>query len=79
MNLITIVQIIISVVLIGTIILQTRGTQLGMTFGGSGQSFRSKRGFEKFLYYVTIVFAVLFAAVSILALLPNVPGIPSSN
>jgi len=64
----TIFQIIISVLLIGSIILQSRGSSLGMAFGGGGESYRSKRGLEKLLFYLTIIFAILFAASSILAL-----------
>lgn len=49
--------------------LQTRGTQAGIAFGGGGETYRSKKGIEKFLLYATIVLAVLFASVSILAVL----------
>lgn len=68
MQIYTIVQLAIAVLLIITIILQTRGTQAGITFGGTGESFRSKKGIEKILFYATIVLAVLFASTSILSL-----------
>ncbi len=61
-------RIIISALLIASIILQARGSGAGMAFGGGGETYRSKRGVEKFLFYTTIVLAVLFAASSILAL-----------
>ncbi len=65
----TIFQIIIALLLIGAVILQNRGAggSSSMGFGG-GESYRSKRGLEKFLFYATIVLGVLFAATSILAL-----------
>ena len=69
MNFFTIFQIIISVLLVVTVILQSRGSDAGLAFGGGGESFRSKRGLEKVLFYATIVLAVLFAANSILALI----------
>lgn len=61
-------QIIIGTVVITSVILQSRGTDTGMVFGGSGESYRSKRGLEKFLFYVTIIGAVLFVTVSLLSL-----------
>ncbi len=69
MNIFTIFQIIISVLLVVTVVLQSRGTDAGLAFGGGGESFRSKRGMEKVLFYATIILAVLFAANSILALI----------
>lgn len=65
----TIAQVVIGVLLVITIILQTRGSTVGIAFGGSGESYRSKRGLEKLLFYATIVLAALFASISILSLL----------
>lgn len=69
MNIFTVFQIIISVLLVITVILQSRGSDAGLAFGGGGETFRSKRGLERVLFYATIVLAVLFAANSILALI----------
>lgn len=68
MNIFAVVQIFLSLGLILVIILQRRGSEAGIAFGGGGESFRSKRGLEKFLFYATIVLAVLFTANSILTL-----------
>ncbi len=68
MNIFAIVQIIISVLLVVTIMLQRRGSEAGIAFGGGGESFRSKKGLEQFLFYATIILGVLFAANSILTL-----------
>ena len=68
MNFLTVFQVIIALFLIFSIILQQRGTQAGITFGGSGETYRSKRGLEKFLFYATIFLAALFAGISILSL-----------
>lgn len=54
------VQVIISVFLILSILVQQRGAGLSATFGGSGGFYTSKRGVEKFLYIATIVLAALF-------------------
>lgn len=58
-------QIGVSVLLIGAVLLQQRGTGLGSSFGGSGQFYRSKRGFEKVLFVATIVLAIIFALVAV--------------
>lgn len=53
-------QIITSLLLMGSILLQARGTGLGSTWGGGGETYRSKRGVERFLLYGTIALALLF-------------------
>lgn len=60
-----IVQIIISVALIVSILLQVRGAGLGSVFGGTGTVFKTRRGIDRLLFRMTIVFAVVFALVSI--------------
>ena len=64
-----IVQIVLAVLLVVVILLQHRGTSLGGAFGGEGAVYRSRRGAEKFLFYLTIILAVLFAILSIINLL----------
>lgn len=75
MDILMYIQIIVSLILVVSVTLQARGSQLGMAFGGSGENYRSKRGLEVVLYYTTIVASVIFAAVSILSLLPNLSRI----
>ena len=69
MNIFTSLQIIVSVLLVVVIMLQHRGSDAGIAFGGGGESFRSKRGLEKFLFYATIILGIVFAANSILTLI----------
>ncbi len=66
-----IVQIILCVAVIAFILLQVRGAGLGSVFGGSsaGSVFKTRRGVEKLVFNITIVFVVLFALVSLLSLL----------
>jgi len=64
-----IVQIILAVILVLTILLQHRGTSLGGAFGGEGAVYRSRRGAEKFLFYLTIIVALLFVLLAIVNLL----------
>jgi len=59
-NVLPIIQIIISVLLVTAILLQQRGTGLSASFGGEGNVYRTKRGFEKILFYGTIILAAAF-------------------
>lgn len=67
--LLSIIQIVLSVLLVATILLQQRGTGLGSAFGGAGEVFRTKRGIEKALFYVSIGLSVLFFLTAILNVL----------
>jgi preprotein translocase subunit SecG len=61
-----IVQIIVSVALIISILLQSRGSGLGSVFGGTGTVFKTRRGIDRILFRATIVLTVLFVLVSLL-------------
>lgn len=54
------IQIVVSILLIISILLQNRGAGLSETFGGSGNVYQTKRGFDKFLFIATMVLAILF-------------------
>lgn len=62
---INILQIITSILLIASILLQARGTGLGGVFGGEGMIFRTKRGVEKILHISSIVLAIIFLGLSL--------------
>ena len=54
-----ILQLILAVALIVVVLLQSRGTGLSGVFGGSGGGvYRSKRGAEKWLFYITILLSI---------------------
>ena len=57
------VQIGLSALLIVAILLQRTGASLGGAFGADNFSsgFHTRRGFEKTLFYATIVLGILFA------------------
>ena len=55
-----IVQLAVAVLLITAILLQSRGTGLGATFGGEGNVYRTKRGVEKVLFRSSIALAIIF-------------------
>lgn len=53
--------------LITSVLMQSRGSGLGATFGGGdASSFRTRRGVEQRLYQFTIALSVLFVVVSML-------------
>ncbi|WKZ31186.1 MAG: preprotein translocase subunit SecG [Candidatus Dojkabacteria bacterium] len=58
------IEIVVAVLLVVSILLQNRAEGLGQMFGGGGEVYRTKRGFEKLLYYATIILAVLLATLS---------------
>ncbi len=63
---ISILQIIISVVLIALILLQERGSGLSGVFGGSGEGFyQTRRGLEKIIFIATIVLIIFLAGLSL--------------
>jgi protein translocase SecG subunit len=66
--------LIVSGFLIVTILLQQRGGGVSSVFGGSGDSglYRSRRGFEAFLYNATIVLGIVFSILSLAIALVNV-------
>ncbi len=66
MNLISILQIIVSILLIISIILQTRGTGLSAVFGGEGNVYRTKRGMEKTIFIITIILSIIFLGLGLL-------------
>jgi len=67
MKYLNIAQIIIAILMIIAILLQAKGTGLSGVFGGEGNVFRTKRGFEKILFYATIVLAAGFFGLALLS------------
>ncbi len=67
-KILSIVQIVVCAVLVVSILLQNRAEGLGQMFGGGGEIFRTKRGLEKFLYYLTIGLIVVLVVTSLVIL-----------
>lgn len=66
MPLITLIQIVISILLMMAILLQSKGSGLGRAWGGEAAFYHTKRGMEKVFFIVTVVLTLLFFTVSIL-------------
>lgn len=63
-------QIVVSVVLIGVVLLQTRNSGLGSAFGGDS-IYKTRRGLDRTLFQLTIVLSVLFGIISLASVLFN--------
>jgi protein translocase SecG subunit len=63
-----IIHIVITVLLITSVLLQQRGSGLGDAFGGDASVYTSRRGAEKVLYYLTMVFGASFVVLALLQL-----------
>ncbi len=64
-------QIIFAVLLILSVLLQQTGASVGGALGGGeNMSFhQTRRGFEKFLFYLALICGVLFALSALLAII----------
>lgn len=62
-------QIVISIALVALIAIQQRGTALGSAFGGGGESYSTRRGAQKKIYYATIAVATIFLVLGVLNIL----------
>lgn len=65
------IQIALSVLLITSILMQQTGASLGGAFGGDNFSaaYHTRRGSELFLFWASVVIAVLLAATAVVALI----------
>jgi len=65
MRFIIISQLIVSVLLVVSILMQNRGSGLSAAFGGDFGGFHTKRGFEKFLSRMSVLLAIIFIVLAI--------------
>ena len=69
MNLITVIQIIVSILIIGLILIQERSSETsGLLGGGEGGFYRTRRGLERVAFGATLALIAIFAGLSLLAL-----------
>ena len=72
MSLLPYVQIVLSILLVVAILMQKSEAGVGGSFGGNDNfaaGFHTRRGFEKKLFYFTVVIGVLFALSALLAII----------
>ena len=63
-----IAQIVLAIALIVVILFQVKGGGLGGIFGQQSTVYRTRRGVEKILFRLTIVFVTVFLVISVLTL-----------
>lgn len=63
-----VIQIIVALIIIGLVLLQQRGTGLGTAWGSIGMSYSTKRGAERVVFLLTIIFTVLFVLLALVNL-----------
>ena len=59
-NFLLILNIIFSVLIVVFILIQGRGAGLGSAWGGGGEMFQTRRGMEKIILWLTIIFIIIF-------------------
>ena len=58
------VNIVVMALLIIVIAIQSKSSGLSNVFGGGGNIVQTRRGFEKWLFYATIVLGILFVGIN---------------
>jgi len=62
-----IAQILIAILLVALILIQTRGTGFAAGYAADSSIYRTRRGVERLVFQLTIVVAVVFCLLSIVA------------
>lgn len=65
-NILTIAQLVLAALLTAAVLLQQKGSGVGMAFGGGSTIYSAKRGVDKFLFRATIVLSALFFGLGLL-------------
>ena len=58
-------NILVMISLIVVIALQNKSSGLSNVFGGAGNIVQTRRGFEKWLFYATIILGILFVGINV--------------
>jgi len=71
-QILSIVQAVLAILLIIEVLIQQRGSGLGLAFGGSGEVYGVRRGAERFVFIATITTATLFFVTGLLRVILEV-------
>lgn len=58
-------QVALGILVVGLVLLQSRGAGIGSAWGGGGEFYGTRRGIEKLLFRITILVTSLFTLVSL--------------
>ncbi|MBI3943525.1 MAG: preprotein translocase subunit SecG [Chloroflexi bacterium] len=70
----SIAQLIVSITLIALIVVQSRTGGLGSVFGGDTTIYKTRRGMERTLFNLTVIFSVLFLVIALLSVIQTKAG-----
>ncbi|MDO8429731.1 MAG: preprotein translocase subunit SecG, partial [Candidatus Daviesbacteria bacterium] len=68
-DLLSVLQIALGILLIILILLQSKGSGLGSTFGGEAALYRTKRGVEKSLFILSLMVSTLFIIATVIRII----------
>ncbi|MCW1970900.1 MAG: preprotein translocase subunit SecG [Anaerolineae bacterium] len=60
-----IAQIVLAIALIGAVLLQSKGEELGGVFGGAQSIYQTRRGVDRLLFTITVFLAIAFFVLAI--------------
>jgi preprotein translocase subunit SecG len=69
----SIAQIILAIALIATVLIQSKGEELGGVFGGAQSVYQTRRGVDKLLFTITVLLAIAFFALAIVNVIVSAP------
>lgn len=68
-NILLVAQVVLAVIVTVAILLQAQhGTGFGSTWKGGGETYHTRRGLEKVIFYLTIFAVVCFIAVALMGI-----------
>lgn len=68
-NILLVAQVVLAVFVTVAILLQAQhGTGFGSTWKGGGETYHTRRGLEKVIFYFTIIAVVCFIAVALIGI-----------
>jgi protein translocase SecG subunit len=70
-NAILVIEIVLGIALVALVVMQSKGTGLGSTFGGDMGFYGTKRGAEKVLFVLTIIVSSLFLLTALVGVMVN--------
>ena len=76
-NFLTILEIIVSILLVILVLIQAGDAGLSGVWSGGGETYHSKRGAEKIVFIATIVCASLFILIAAAILFINAAALPA--
>lgn len=63
------ISVVSAIIMIIAVLLQQRGATLGAGFGSSGELYTTRRGFDKNLFDLTVIMAVIFVSSILVSLI----------